>query len=415
MKFSKANIEKLELPEPGKRLIIWDSETTGFGLRLTQGGKMYIAQGRVNGETRRVSLGKHGILTLDDARKEAKKTLAKMLSGKDPNLEKKRKKAAALTLQQVTESYLQARRELKANSRADIAKHLTHAFKDWGDKPILKITRDKVLMKFKELTDRGPTQANAAFRILRAVLNFAMATYRTGDKPIILENPVRVLSDAKLWNTVRPRSGRIPADKIGAAWNILQAMREYPGQTPLSRTLADYVSFLLLTGARRSEAAELTWAKVDLEHAWWYLPDPKNRNPVKLPLSNLAREILKARPKDSKWVFPAITGDTGHIGTAGTALKAINAILENPISAHDLRRTFRAIAAECQIELWRTKLLMNHKLSGDITISAYTEKQDLTYLSDETNAIAEWILHESLKARDSKKIVSLTGKGGKRK
>jgi len=269
-----------------------------------------------------------------------------------------------------------------------------------------------VLMKFKELTDRGPTQANQAFRNLRALFNFAMATYRSGDKPLLIENPVKILSDAKMWNTVRPRSGRIPTDKIGAAWNILQALRDDPGQTALSRTIADYTCFLLLTGARRNEAAELSWDRVSLDQSWWYLPDPKNRNPVKLPLSHLAREILKARPNDGKWVFPAITGDTGHIATCGTALTKINAILENKISAHDLRRTFRAIAAECQIELWRCKLLMNHKISGDVTISAYTEKQDLTYLSDEINRIAEWILHESLKATDSKKIISIKGKGG---
>lgn len=415
MKFTKANIEKLELPDSGKRLIVWDSQTTGFGLRLTNSGKMYIAQGRVNGETRRVSLGRHGILTLDDARKEAKKALTKMLSGRDPNLEKRRKKAANLTLQQVTESYLKARRELKANSRADIEKHLTHAFKDWADRPILKITRDLVLTKFKELTGRGPTQANQAFRNLRALFNFAMATYRSGDKPLLIENPVKILSDGRLWNTVRPRSGRIPSDMVGAAWNVLQALRDDPGQTALSRTIADYTCFLLLTGARRNEAAALTWDRVNLDQSWWYLPDPKNRNPVKLPLSQLAREILKARPQDSKWVFPAITGDTGHIATCGAALKKINTILESKISAHDLRRTFRAIAAECQIELWRTKLLMNHKLSGDVTISAYTEKQDLTYLADEINRIAEWILHGSIKARDSKKIVPLTSKGGNRK
>ena len=343
---------------------------------------------------------------------EQKEEFAKMLDGKDPALEKRKQKIATLTLQQVTHSYLQARRELKANSRADIEKHLTHAFKDWADKPILKITRDMVLMKFKELTDRGPTQANQAFRNLRAILNYAMATYRTGDKPTILENPVRVLSDAKLWNTVRPRSGRVPTEAIGTVWNILQALRDDPGQTPLSRTIADYTCFLLLTGARRSEAAESTWDRVNLENSWWYLPDPKNKNPVKLPLSQLAREILKARPQDSKWVFPAITGDTGHIATCGAALKKINAILESKISAHDLRRTFRAIAAECQIEHWRCKLLLNHKLSGDVTISHYTEKQDLTYLSDEINRIAEFISHESIKARDSKKIVSIKGKGG---
>ena len=414
MKLTKASIKKLSLPDTGQKLV-WDSDLKGFGLRLTPSGIVFIIQARVKGITRRVSIGKAEVLTLDEARKKARKEFAKMLDGKDPALEKRKQKIATLTLQQVTQSYLQARRELKANSRADIEKHLTHAFKDWADKPILKISRDMVLMKFKELTDRGPTQANQAFRNLRALFNFAMATYRSGDKPLLIENPVKILSDGRLWNTVRPRSGRIPSDMVGAAWNILQALRDDPGQTALSRTVADYTCFLLLTGARRNEAAELTWDRVNLENSWWYLPDPKNKNPVKLPLSQLAREILKARPQDSKWVFPAITGDTGHIATCGAALKKINAILESKISAHDLRRTFRAIAAECQIELWRTKLLMNHKLSGDVTISAYTEKQDLTYLGDEINRIAEWILHGSIKARDSKKIVSLTSKGGNRK
>lgn len=58
---------------------------------------------------------------------------------------------------------------------------------------------------------------------------------------------------------------------------------------------------------------------------------------------------------------------------------------------HDLRRTFRAVAGKCGIELWKTKLLMNHTLSGDVTITAYTDTENLHYLRPEANAIAEWI------------------------
>ena len=65
------------------------------------------------------------------------------------------------------------------------------------------------------------------------------------------------------------------------------------------------------------------------------------------------------------------------------------------VTPHDLRRTFRAIAGECNIELWRTKLLMNHKLSGDVTINSYTETSDLRYLSTEVNQIADWITEQA--------------------
>ena len=90
-------------------------------------------------------------------------------------------------------------------------------------------------------------------------------------------------------------------------------------------------------------------------------------------------------------------------------MKKVSELAGSHITAHDLRRTFRAIAAECKIELWRTKLLMNHKLSGDITINAYTETQDLRYLSAEINVIGEWIRQQGMIAA-SNKIIPLTTK-----
>lgn len=394
MKFTKSNIDKLALPKPGERVLLWDSDLPGFGLRVTPSGKMYIAQSRVDGVTRRISLGKHGILTPDEARKKAQRELAKMRDGKDPVIEKRRVKAFSLTLQEIAEKYLEDRRDLKASSRADIEKHLKKSFADWANRPATEITRDKVLTRFRELTDKGPTQANQAFRNLRALLNYARATYRPGDKPILIENPVQVLSDAKLWNKVKAKSGRIPTDKIGATWNMIQKERGAPEQTSISRTVADIVLFLLLTGCRWSEASGLTWEQVNLDESWWYLPDPKNRTPVKFPLSHVAREILKARPQDSIYVFSSRYDLKKPINTARSLLLKISKVIETPISAHDLRRTFRAIAAECNIELWRTKLLMNHKLSGDVTIAAYTEKEDLRYLSTEINQIADWVLSQ---------------------
>ncbi|MBA4417235.1 MAG: integrase [Syntrophus sp. (in: bacteria)] len=408
MKLTKKRVESLALPESGQ-VFVWDSDVKGFGLRLTPGGRAYIIQNRVNGVTRRVSLGKHGIITLDEARKKAVAELSKMLEGKDPVAEKAHKKAYSKTLRALADDYIQSHNDLKITSIADINKHVDRSFSIWRDRPVTEITRDKVAVRFQELTERSSAQANQAFRILRALLNYARAAYRAGNKPIIVENPVDILSQTKVWNRVTPKSAKIPLDKIGIAWNLLQSMRADDFSSTLARTAADIVAFLLLTGARWSEAAKLTWEQVDLESKSWHLPDPKNRNPVTFPLSNEAVAILEARGQDKSYIFSS-WGERGHITEARGVFNKVSKAVGADVTAHDFRRTFRAIAGECQIDFWKTKLLMGHKLSGDITITHYTETSDLRYLSDEVNKIADWIVRQG-KIAAAGNIIQLSHRG----
>jgi integrase len=413
MKLTKKIVDDLPFPTVGQTLI-WDDDISLFGLRISRKKKTYIVQGRVHGQgtLRRVSLGEHGIITLQEARKKAIKELSAMGEGKDPIAEKKRDTAYSLTLRDIADKYLKARRELKESSKADIEKHLKKSFSDWENRPAVEINRDKVANRFAELTEKSPAQANQAFRILRALLNFARGEYHHDGRSIIIENPVSVLSDTKRWNTVGARSGRIPTNKIGAAWNALQSLREAPEQTTISRTLADGVAFLLLTGARWSEMANLTWDHVNLDDASWSIPDPKNRNPVTFPLSRVACKILSERPKDEKYVFPSRIAEK-HIKDARSVMDKISTVGGVRVSPHDLRRTFRAIAGECGIELYKTKLLMNHKLSGDITIHHYTETNDLRYLSNEINLISNWIIRQGKNAA-ADNVVNFPARGGKK-
>ncbi len=413
MKLTKTAVEKLPLPASGQ-YFVWDKSLKGFGVRLTPGGRTYVVQRWVKTKdgaevNRRKVIGAHGILTIQKARSEAQKELSSMLEGKDPAVEKKKKIAYSLTLREITTEYLE-KRDLKESYRADIEKHLSKSFASWSDQPVIKITREKILKRFSELSERSLAQANQAFRILRAILNYARGAHRHNDKPIIVENPVAVLSETKVWNRVKPRSGRIPTDKIGKAWNVLQELRADPCNSTVGRTLADITAFLLLTGARWSEAAQLTWDRVNPEESWWYLPDPKNRQPVKFPLSDITKEIIETRPRVNEYVFPSRSG-TGYISDPRGPMEKISQAAGVRVTAHDLRRTFRAIAGECQMELWKAKLLMNHRLNQDVTIGHYTETEDLRYLAPEINAIAEWIAHQGAIAT-SNKIVPFSSKAG---
>ncbi|MBW2600191.1 MAG: integrase arm-type DNA-binding domain-containing protein [Deltaproteobacteria bacterium] len=374
VKLTKSVVENIKLPGKGQ-IFLWDSELKGFGVRCTPTARTYIVQGRVSTPSgtkdRRVTLGRHGVLTVLQARHKAQAELVKLSEGKDPSTESKRLHDEAVTLGQVVEAYLNDRRSLKESSRADILKHLNGSFSDWKDTPITSITRDKVLTRFRELSDRSPAQANQAFRNLRALINYAIGAYRSEGVSIIPENPVKAISDLKMWNHIKPRSGRIPLDKIGAAWNALQELRTAPAQTPISRTMADAVIFLLLTGARWSEMASLTWDRVNLEEGYWYIPDPKNREPVTFPLSSGAVDILKDRPQQGEYIFPAL-------------------------------------------DFWKTKLLMGHKISGDVTIAHYTETSDLRYLTKEINLIGQWITKQGAIEAAGNVVSISAAKGGTR-
>jgi hypothetical protein len=64
--------KEVMVPEHGQ-VILRDTALRGFGLRVTKGSMSYIAECRVNGRPRRVTIGRCDLLTPEEARKEARK------------------------------------------------------------------------------------------------------------------------------------------------------------------------------------------------------------------------------------------------------------------------------------------------------------------------------------------------------
>src|SRR6516164_8226526 len=86
-----AKVVRLELPAGKVDLIHFDDDLPGFGIRLRGGDRVrrtWIAQYRAHGRTRRMKIGAAEKLTADEARKAARKILAKVELGQDPQGEK---------------------------------------------------------------------------------------------------------------------------------------------------------------------------------------------------------------------------------------------------------------------------------------------------------------------------------------
>ncbi len=79
MKLTKRAVERIA-PEAEREVIVWDQDLRGFGLRVKPSGvRSYIIQFRnAHGRSRRLTIGQHGVLTPEQARRQAKLLLWRM-------------------------------------------------------------------------------------------------------------------------------------------------------------------------------------------------------------------------------------------------------------------------------------------------------------------------------------------------
>lgn len=404
-KLTKNYIDKITAPAD-KEAFHWDDSLKGFGLRVTPTGKItYIVQGRVNGSSPRISIGPHGVFTVDQARDVAREHLRSMRMGIDPRAVAKKEAAQRVTLRDVADAYKRDR-PLKDSSKAEIERHVTTTFEAWLKKPLRDINREMVTKRFNDIKNKGtrgdgpaPAQANQSMAVLRALFNYAIREYREPDgSPVLTDNPVDVLY--KKWVPLKPRTSRVPDTKVGAVWSFLTKARD---QAYNRDTLAsiDLVMLLMLTGLRIGECSELTWDRVNLEEGWIHIPDPKNSNPVWLPLSTQAVQLLttRQRVKGSPFVFSS-WGKAGHIKDPRDTMKKVSEAAGTKITPHDLRRTFTTIGiANCGIDLHKVELLTNHVPKG-VTARHYLETSHLQYLKPETQRISDWIEQQATALND---------------
>ncbi len=369
-KLIKSVVDKLPAPE-GKRDHVFDDDLKGFGLRVTPGGvKTYFAQAWVRGKKVRVTIGHHGVFTAEQARYEAKRLLLLMAQGTNPADEKARDRAKSVTLGELYEVYQKAR-NLRPKTIYVYDGALKRCFPDWLDKPITEITKDMVQERHLKLSNangprgKGEAQANQAMRVLRSLLNYAASVYEDSDgRPILIENPVRRLSQARIWNRNRRRDSFIAPHELKAWFRAVGRLE--------SDTIRDFLVVCLLTGLRRNEATGLRWEHLDLQGETLRLPGDatKNHEPLVLPLSDHLLALFKRRHGEYRlktpWVFPG----ADEKNKLSDPKRAVANVCENSgvkFMIHDLRRTFLTVGANLDISQEKLKKLVNHKDGNNVT------------------------------------------------
>ena len=321
--------------------VFWDRIVTGFGVRVyPTGGKVYIAQARGPEGPKRVTVGRHGVLNADEARRRAALIVTRIKAGEDPvPLPLAARFNGGPTVADLATRYLEDHAAVRLKPRTQtklrgvLRRHILPAL---GKLPVEAVERKQVVELHRSLSDR-PVVANRAVKTLAHM-------YRLGEGWGLVPtgcNPCRAIEKY-------PERGR-ERFLTDAEFARLGRVLDEAEDTGAIQTMAAAIRLLMLTGCRKGEILALRWTDVDLDAGELRLPDAKS-GPRAVQLPPPAVRLLEEMPRraGSPWVFPGRDRD-GRYSAAGLdgAWQAVReaANLED-VRIHDLRHSFasRALA-----------------------------------------------------------------------
>jgi integrase len=341
-------VEAIPAPASGESFV-WDDELAGFGVRIYPSKRrFYLVQYRANGRTRRVALGSHGVLTVDEARRRARGVLARVALGEDP-AEAAAEERRASTVAELAERYLVEHAEVRkkpTSLRNDRLLLRTHILPRLGPVKIASVTRADVAALHHALR-RTPTTANRAVALISKMFNLAE---RWGLRPDG-SNPCRHVEKFR----EKARRRFLSRDEIS---RLGRALDESEGVE--SRSAVAALRLLLFTGARVGEVLALKWEHVDFDLGSLRLPDSKT-GAKEIPLGPEAMNVLASLDREhSPFVIAGRDGDAPLVNLNKSWRRIRERAGIPDARLHDLRRTAASAGASIGLSLEAVGQLLGH-------------------------------------------------------
>lgn len=190
-KINKTVVDAIK-PDPKSEVFVWDSALAGYGVRMQPSGKAsFILKYRtLQGDARKITFGRVGTITPDEARKRAIRVIADVAAGGDPSGDRKNARQA-MTVSELADQYVAAmeqhwKKNTQLSNRSQIERHIKPLIgrkraADLTHMDVVKlqadITNGKTAMQSEGRGGRttgGKGAATRAVAVLSAVLNHGM-------------------------------------------------------------------------------------------------------------------------------------------------------------------------------------------------------------------------------------------------
>lgn len=363
VRFTVKTLNRLPQPDSGRKYF-YDSGQPNLALCITAAGaKTFYRCGRIGGRFVRLRLGPFPDLSIDQARTLARQATGDIAMGQDPHRQRLARRHEQ-TLEGLFDYWLEyAKGHGKRTWRADqwqFDKYLA----GWHGRKLSTIARADVQAWHNRIGRRhGPYTANRALALVRAMFNRAPDIGWEGD------NPTQGV-------TRFPEKSR---DRFLQPAEVARFFAAIDAEPEASHR--DFFKVALLTGARRGNVLSMRWQDIDLQRAVWRIPMTKAGDPLTLPLSPPAVEILRERRADvgqsQIFVFPAIgkrPSVTGHLDAPkGAWARIVAAAGLKGLRMHDLRRSLGSWQAAAGVPLQVIGRSLGHK--NQATTAVYARLQ----------------------------------------
>lgn len=334
----KPKVNRYEVPDPGARglyVIVHPSGKTSYAVRYRHGG-----------QPRKLTL--QAGISLSAARKLCADALHEVAQGRDPAETKKAEKTKAIrakadTVEAICTEFMQREGKKLRTGKARESALQRLVYPEIGAEQIDKIKRSQIVRLLDKVEDQnGPRQADSCLAYLRKIMNWHARRSDEFKSPIV--------RGMGRYNSKEHERSRVLTDgELRAVWQAAET----------ADVFGSLLRFLLLTGARRAEAAEMKWAELDGKS--WRVPAERNKTKQELtrPLSKAAQAIIAAQPQ-----IDGVDFVFRQIGFSQAKKKFDPACGVSGWRVHDLRRTARTLLSRAGVNADIAERCLGHVVGG---------------------------------------------------